>query len=313
MKLVLASRTGAADGVYHTLIGHIKSKCDIVLVNWCENFLFNEELLMLKDYVLIDFCEYGYDHVFTETHIWGINSKKFPRYYNNDWVKFDNWVKGNPPKLILKREFIKDDFAINYSHNVVSIKPIEYPCTVWNWELDTEEKFNNRPLSCFQYWGRSNENRLRIHGNIWHHATKKGFSVCDNLFFIERFILEEKGEKWVTLWIPHYYRSDVNQLMPFNAMAKLSLSWEGAGQKCFRHGEAPCNSVMVMHKNNLAWSHEWNETNCILVEHGKEMEGIDEALKNPNLYEIYKAGVENCNKYRLESYLPYLENIINNA
>lgn len=308
--IILADKNGRIDSAYHTLVKHINSKLPIVMVSWVESFVFNDALFGIKDYVLISFCEYGWNYEIKDSHIWGINTDKNGygdgRYKGKGWNKFDDWVKSNPPRLIFSRELLSKNVS-----NIV--KPIEYPCTTWNWELDTEEKFNSRPLSCFQYWGRSNENRLRIHGDIWHRATKRGFSVCDNLFYIDKFLQEEKGEKWVSLWIPHYCRVDINQLMPLNAMSKLSLSWEGAGQKCFRHGEAPCNSVMVMHKNNLAWSHEWDKNNCILVESGKEMEGIDEALKNPSLYEIYKAGVENCNKYRLENYLPYLENIINNA
>jgi len=145
------------------------------------------------------------------------------------------------------------------------------------------------------------------------HASKKGFSVCDNLYYVGAFLQNESGEKWVTLNIPHYARIDVNQLMPTNAISKLSLSWPGAGFKCFRSGEAPANSVMVMWKNDYAWSFPWDESNCILVEPGNELAGIDAALSNPNLFKIYRAGVENCEKYRIENYIPYLQRIISNA
>lgn len=305
--VTIADGRGQIDSAYHTLVKHIPTDKTIVMVSWAENFVFNEALLSVKDYFLICFCEYGWDANLTESHIWGVNSEKFLRYYNNDWIKFDNWVKENPPKLLLKRELLKKDVTDN-------IKPIEYPCVTHHWQPDSEEKFNNRPLSTFQYWGRSNENRLRIHGEIWHHASKKGFSVCDNIYYINKFLQEERGEKWVTLWIPHYERCDVHELMKINAISKLSLSWPGAGFKCFRTAEAPVNSVMVMWENKYAWSYDWNETNCILAQPGKELEAIDEALTNPLLYEIYLAGIENCNKYRIDNYINnYLLPLINNA
>lgn len=305
--VIIADGRGQIDSAYHTLVRHIPTDKTIVMVSWAENFVFNDALLSVKDYYLICFCEYGWDANLTETHIWGLNSKNFSRYYNNDWIKFDNWVKENPPKLLLKRELLKKDVS-------EKVKAIEYPCVTHHWAVDTKEQFDNRPLSTFQYWGRSNENRLRIHGEIWHHASKKGFSVCDNVYYINKFLQEEKGEKWVTLWIPHYERVDVNDLLKINAISKLSLSWGGAGFKCFRTAEAPVNSVMVMWENNYAFSYDWNETNCILVQPGKELEGIDKALTNPLLYEIYLAGIENCNKYRIDNYINnYLLPLINNA
>lgn len=296
--IYIADKNEVVDSAYHTLIKHINTGYPIVVSSWVENFQFNPELLKIKNYIHISFEEYGWnwDMEKSGSHLWGVNSENFPRYYTGDWIKFDNWVKENPPKIMFKRELLQKDVSRE-------VAPIDYPCVIPMWQVDTEEQFNNRPISCFQYWGRSNENRLRIHGDIWHHATKKGFSVCDNIYYIGAFLRNEQGEKWITLNIPHWARIDINQLMPTNALSKLSLCWEGAGNKCFRHAEAPVNSVMVMHKNSLAWAYGWDETNCILVEHGKELEGIDEALNNPMLYQIYKAGVENCNKYRTENYI----------
>jgi len=230
----------------------------------------------------------------------------FPRYYNNDWIKFDNWVKENPPKIIFKRELLKKDVSD-------TIKPIEYPCIIAPWPVQSKEEFNSRPIDYFQYWGRSNEHRLRIHGEIWLDAYKRGYQVCDNLYYVTDYLRNEHGKKAISLWIPHYARTDISSLMSINNLSKLSLSWEGAGQKCFRtSGEAGVNSVLVMHKNNLAWAHDWNETNCILVENGKEIEGIEAALANPNLYEIYKKCVENTDRYRTGRYISeYIMPLIN--
>jgi hypothetical protein len=302
--VIIADKNGQADSAYHTLVRHIKSELPIVMVSWAEKFEFNPKLLDIKDFILICFCEYGYDANLVDTHIWGRNSDKFPRYYNGGWIEFDNWVKDNPPKLLLKRELLKKDVSD-------LVKPIEYGCLIDEYPVHSEVEFNSRQISAFQYWGRSNEHRVRIHSEIWLHAYKKGFQPCDSFYYVPQYLNQEQGEKWITLWIPHWARMDINNLMPINGNSKLSLSWPGAGFKCFRTSEAPVNSVMVMYKNDFCFSYDWNESNCILVEPGKEIEGIEKALKNPNLYTIYLEGLKTVDKYRPHNYIPFLEKIIN--
>lgn len=307
MQIITADKQGRTDSIYHSLNGRIESKYPIVLVSWVEDFIFNDSLLGIKDYVLLCMCEYGYDFEIKDTHIWGNNSYEIPRYYKGDWAVFDKWVKDNPPKLLLKRELLKKDVSDK-------VKPLEYPTIVSELPLHSEEEFNNRPVNVFQYWGRSSEERLRIHGEIWLHAYKKGFQPCDNIYYISRYFQEEQGERWITLWIPHWARVEANELMNINQLSKLSLSWKGSGFKCFRTGEAPTSSIMVMHKNDYAWSYSWDETNCILVEQGKEIQGIEEALKRTDLYEVYVNGVANSKNYYLNTYIKnYLEPLINNT
>ncbi len=303
--IYFADKNGRTDSVYHTLITKLTCNIPIVLVSWVEDFVFNDALLDIKDYTLICFCEYGYDFEIKDSHIWGKGTAP-ERYRSEQWDKFDTWVKNNPFKVVLKRELLAKDVT-------ESIKPIEYPCLVNSFGEHSEVEFNNRPINVFQYWGRSNEHRLRIHSEIWLHGYTKGFQPCDNLYFLTGYMEHESGEKWVTLWMPHYYRIDVNELLKVNNLSKLSLSWAGSGFKCFRTAEAPVNSVMVMHKNNYAWSFEWNETNCVLVDNFKEIEQIEETLLRTDLYEVYKKGVENSKNYRVENYIPFIENIINNA
>lgn len=222
-------------------------------------------------------------------------------------MKFDNWVKENPPRMMFKRELLKKDVSDK-------VLPIEYPCTANSYPQQTKEEFESRPINVFQYWGRSSEHRVRIHAEILTHGYKKGFQVCDNLYYINGYLFNEQGEKWVTCWIPHYQRMELSNLMKVNNLSKLSLSWGGAGFKCFRTSEAPVNSIMVTWKNDFAWAFDWNETNCILVEQGKEIEGIEEALQREDLYDIYLAGMQNVEKYRLSDYINnYILPIINNA
>jgi hypothetical protein len=73
---------------------------------------------------------------------------------------------------------------------------------------------------------------------------------------------------------------------------------------------------MLKQKDPLAWSFPWiGGVNCIEsfvggsiesikgLDWSPEIEEIEKALLLPNLYDIYLAGMENCDKYRLGRYI----------
>lgn len=302
--VIIADKHDRKDAAYDTLVKFIDCKFPIVMVNWVDGFVFNDALLKIKNYVLVCYSEYGWNYKITESHIWGVNKDLSGRYIGEEWDRFNKWVKENPPKIIFKRELLKKDVTER-------VKPIDYPCTIPAYPMQLEDDFNSRSVNVFNFWGRSNECRIRLQGEIWLHGFKKGFQVCDNVYYVNDYLKQESGEKWVTLWIPHWARVDMHELMKMNNLSKLSVSLPGAGFKCFRTAESPINSVMVMHKNDFAWAYDWNETNCILVEPGKEIEGIEAALKNKNLCNIYIEGVKTVDKYRVDNYIKnYIEPLV---
>lgn len=306
MPVIVADKNSVTDGSAYDLLSRVNTDKTIVLVAWSEKYEFNPALLRIKGgYILCCFCEYGWDANLAVTHVWGENSSLFPRYYNNDWVKFDNWVKENPPRILLKRELLKKDA------NEKRV-PIEYPARTKS-SPESRDQFNNRPISVFNYWGRSHEGRLILHGNIWIEAPKNGYSVCDNIYQLNQFLQDgEWSQRWVTLAIPHYARQPIETVLQVNAVSKISISMPGAGHKCFRHCESSSNAVMAMEKKELAWAYDWNETNSIQFEIGNEIPTILEALKKEDLYEIYLRGVDNCRKYYIDDYVrDYLEPLIN--
>jgi len=306
MPIILADNNGQVDSAYHTLVRHIQSSIPIVMISWVENFVFNPELLKIKDYILICFCEYGYDAVLTDTHLWGNNSEKFTRYYTGDWVKFDDWVKENPPKLILKRELLKKDVS-------EKVQPIDYAATTQSIPIQSEEEFYHRPLSACYYFGRSHEGRLEIHSDIWKGATVYGYSVCDNIYYFNGFIQHESGKKYFSAHIPHYQRHPIEEVLIINGLAKIGIAPFGAGQKTFRSQEVSSNSVMLMWEDNLAWGIEWvHGFNCLKCKIGEEVEIIEKWIKDPALYSIYLEGVKTWDRYRVGRYISeYINPIIN--
>lgn len=306
--ILVANKTGTTDGPAYQFISQINSPIPLVLVSRANDFVFNEELLKLDRWVLVDYTEYNWDWDRKETHIWGKNTDKFPYVFPGDeWKRFDDFVISKPPVLIFKRELLKKDAS-------ETLLPIEYPNWIKPIALQSREEFNARPFSVFFFWGRSHEARVKLHGNIWLNASSGGYSVCDSLNHIRGFVENEEGEKWVTLNIPHYARIPIESILQMNGASKLSISMPGAGVKCFRStGESGANSTMVMQRDDLAWTHEWIDGhNCIQFNSfGEEIETIKSALRKEDLYLIYINCVATSNQYYLPTYIDHLEKLIN--
>lgn len=307
--VILANKTGETDGSLHNMLLNVKSDMPIVLVSRPNHFEFNEQLLTLDRYCLVDCCEYGWDVEFENTHIFGRNTNEFAKYFiGEEWERFDKFIAEKPPCLYLKRELLAKDVA----DNPYPIKPIEYAGWFEPPPIVSREEFEARPIQVFFSWGYSSEYRRQLHGKIWTEAHKYGYMVCDNLYYLNGFLQhEENPKKWVTTNVPHFNRHPMNEVLGVNGMAKISISHWGAGKKCFRNCEASLNAVMALPFDNYAWTFDWvHGGNCIKF----YLENTVEQLVNhgcADLYEVYKNGVETCRKYYLPNYCRHLEKLIN--
>lgn len=306
-NVITAEKRGMTDGPAYEMLMQVDSPLPIVLISRTNDFQFNEKLLSLDRYILADVCELGWDIDLTKygTHIWGQNTSLYDAQFGNDeYKKFQDFVTKNPPVLSFVRELLKVD-------QKETMLPLEYPCWHEVPEVQSKELFYKRPIEAYHYWGRSNEERLRVHGDFWTNASKHGYSVCDNIYQLNHFLVHEQGPRWVTFHMPHYGRVPATELIQINAHSKISLALGGAGSKTFRHMESSINAAMLMWHEHLAWTYEWNNQNSIQCVNGKEIETIIKSLQNENLYDIYCNGVENCRKYYLPNYIAHLEKTIN--
>jgi len=304
--IYVSDRKGRTDGPAFQMLQQVQSPLPIVLMAKTAGYRFNEELRNIKEpYILCEFSEMGWDWKMEETHIWGKNTDKFPQFDSEHYKMFDEWVAENPPALTFTRELMQKDVTDTH-------KPIDYPCWFNVNDPVSEKEFNNRPLSSFYFWGRSHEARVKLHGRMWTEGTEKGFSICDNLAFFDKFMLNEDGRKIVSVHLPHYYRVDIKELLAINNLSKTCIALPGAGIKTFRHVEASYNSVMIKWADGLAWSYPWQPgKNCITTPEGDEIEWLIWSLDTLNLYTIYKAGVANCKNYQIDLYIKnYIEPII---
>jgi hypothetical protein len=292
----------------YNVVKDVNSEIPLVLVTRLNNYVFNEELLSLDKYVLVNLGEFGWDFKWDYTPVFGTKDSNYSNLFpGEEWTKFNDFVKGNPPVLILQREILKRDVTDK-------IKPLSYPCYQPVYETHTREQFNARGIELMHYWGRSSEERMWFQGNAYNHATKAGIEIVDNLYYLQGFLNERKERIWVTVHIPHFARVDISQVLHINGMAKIALSMPGCGKHCFRDGEVPVNSVMVLQDNDVAFPFEWEHgVNCIRYKGVDPIPAIEEALKRDDLYDIYLKGLETIDKYRSHNYNKYIEQLIKEA
>lgn len=304
--IVSPDKKGNIDGVVYSIIKNIESCIPIIPVTILSDYEFNPELNNLGKYILLDYCEYGWDWDRSETHFFGKNTERFAdKFAGEEWKKFDSFVKNKPPLFYCKRELLKDGFDKD-------IYPVEFPCFQASYPIVTKEEFDKRPIEVFFSWGHSHESRRILHGEIFINAAKKGYGVVDNFTHFNESIRDYE-KIWASIYSPYFARIDMGTLLYIQGQSKLSVSLPGAGVKCFRHAESPINSIMVLQEDDLLWSYDWVDgVNCIKIpKGGNAIEVIEKALQRNDLYEIYLEGVKTCQKYMLDNYVEnYIKKII---
>ncbi len=312
--IVSADANGIIDPPLENFLKGLNVNVPVVPLARTANYVFNERLYDLNEFVLIDYIEYGAnDWDRKHTHIWGQNTELFEyRFKDNweEWLKFDKFCKEHPPKITFKRELLSKDAN-------ETLFPCEYPCLLPSYPIQSKEEFNARKIDLIHFWGHSNESRRMFQSAAWEHAVKEDITICDNIYYLQGFINDNPKRLWAVMNIPHFARSPMEQVMPINGLSKLSLSLWGDGTKCFRSAEVAQNSIMVLPDDALAWSKEWiHGLNCIRIPMGEDMDSIrginigksaltaiEDALRRTDLYEIYRNGIETNKHYMIDNYL----------
>jgi len=281
----------------------------IVPISFFHDYKFNPKIydIEFRPWVMIDFLEYEwcYFNEKKDTHLFGKNTEDC-RWLNPNWYPLDEWVRNHPPVIYFKRELLAKDVS-------ETVKPVEWPCYLPDMPMQSEEKFNARPLEVFNNWGFSNPMRPKLHGDIFH-AMNNRIGVISEASQFEPFIRDHPHARaWMTVFAPWYSRVAIADLLYYQRRAKLSVALPGCGWKCFRHTESPCESIMALPEDALAWSFPWYAgLNCIRLRPESLFEDLNEATKRSDLYAIYKASQETIARYRGPAYvrdyiIPFIE------
>ena len=300
-------------------------ECDVVFIPItymddykADSVLMAEVLVSNKKIVVFDFVEYGWDEARPD-HLFGVNTEKWTerKFHNRDYINFlDGFIKSNAHNVILyfKRELVNDS-ALNPPFKVL---PIEYPgANTIETSVDSFEEYNNRPIDVMMVWGLSNPSRPILHGEFCKRSALNGQHLVGNLEHVS--ICQQRGEKRMSVmaFVPDFARISIHQILHIQSMAKISISMNGCGKKCFRHAEASFNSAMALQETDYKWSHPWvddnsaivlpNRDNSTLIDEIASYENIRYYLSEPErLYHIYKQGISNWKNYEATNYSNYI-------
>lgn len=328
MKLFIQSPDirGTIDPPVHRILrqfpGIVESAHDadavLVPVTRLPGFKFNPDLDRIhKPWVLVDFTELGWQWDQKEGHYWSRNTDLFSCFQDNidEWYKFDVFVGTNPPDLMFIRELLQDDVSER-------AQPIDYLCYGFIPPPQSKAQFDARPLQILNYWGRSSEHRMCLHGSFFEFARDAafgGYEVVTQFDHIRPALQHLKGASLVaSIHTPWYARTPMDLVFSYQEMAKVSIAMPGDGVKTFRDAEAPVNAVMAKPADNLARAYPWSDSNSIVMPPVGEPVPAFDVWQNSNrddLYEVYVNGVQNACRYTPNHYIknhitPKLEAIL---
>lgn len=286
--------------VNNNLLSHFRERAplesaDVVIIpiSMYRNYEFNPILQRIsKPIVIVDFMEYEWQWDAPDTHLFGKNTREC-RWLGENWYPFDDWVRERNPVMYFKRELLKKDVSDR-------VKPIEWGCYLSSMPVQPKEEFDTRRLEVFFTWGYSHPCRATLHGRIFEGINTHGLGVISNYDqFYPHFQHEKTTRNWMSVHTPHFARRSIYELMNFQQQAKITVSLPGCGRKCFRSTEAPVASIMALHEDDMAWSHDWIDgENCIRLRKGHEFDDLDGATRLNDLYSIYVRSQETIDKYR---------------
>jgi hypothetical protein len=274
----------------------------ILPISFFHDYKFNPKIYDIaeagKPYVFMDWLEYEwcYFNEKNETHLFGKNTLDC-RWLNPNWHPLHEWMRNHPPLVYFKRELLANDVSD-------TVKPIEWQCYLADMPMQSEDEFNARPLEVFFNWGFSNPMRPTLHSKIFE-AMNHGIGVISEASQFEPFIRDHPHARaWMTVFAPWFSRVSITDLLFYQRRAKLSVSLPGCGVKCFRHAESPCESIMALPEDDLAWGIPWvHEDNCIRLRPDRVFEDLNAATKRGDLYQIYKRSQETIARYRGPAYV----------
>jgi len=279
-----------------------QDEADVVIipVSYYGDYIFNHSLHEIrKPWVIFDYLEYGSSWKDgTDSHILGQNSANFACVSGPEWMKLDAFVRDHKPIVYFKRELLERERS-NWLH------PIEFPCYLPAWPVQSKEDFDKRAIEVFFSWGLSHESRPRFHGEIFTNALHNGISIISAWDQFENFDYANHKRVWATIHSPHTTRRDISTVMHYQSMAKISVSLPGNGFRCFRDNESACNSIPAYWDDCIARAYDWIDgVNCIRLSPYYEFIKLSgDGIYKSDLHQIYLNGLDTVEKYRSQNFV----------
>lgn len=174
--------------------------------------------------------------------------------------------------------------------------------------IDTPEEFNARPIDIFYCWGYSNESRPKLMGELLKQAGRFSAHFCLTPEDIARALEEKRQRIFALLFVPHYRRIPITEILWWQDRTKVSISMFGAGRKCFRNAESSYNCVMAQQApGSVEWSYPWTQENSVRLAECNEVQAVEDLfywlrMDQGRLHPTYLKGMENNRRYHNTAY-----------
>lgn len=312
---------------------HEEADFSILPIVWEPNYKYDEDLnkIKFKNLIILDFLEYGcgtwsdprYKNLYS---YFGFKHEPYDGFFEREleFYKLHLNIKQylrDKTRVYFKREMMSsntfDDFGIK-------VLPVDFINTYGEYKIYTEEQFWKNKIDLLYIWGRSSQDRVRLHGTLFTQMDRFGH----NMFSTEKQYDEEvlknnRDRSFLLLHKEWYERVD---FMKYQNNTRAVLDLYGAGLKCFRTIESTINTLsfkqdMSILKHAYPWIDKENcvmlankENSCVLDEH-KSCDILHYYLRGNGQSELYKLYLNSCEtnlKYRNVNYINdyFLPNVI---
>lgn len=304
---------------------HLDADFSILPIAWEPDYEYDELInnINFKNIIVLDFMEYGcgdIQHVnYNKTHLlYGIKFDEINNCLSRDprfkelHINIMQYLQ-DKIRLYFKRELSS---KIDLSNLNTKVLPCDYTNIYDEYDPVSSNEFYNRGLDLLYIWGRSNQDRVKLHGSIFQQMDRFGHNMytSEKQYDIE-LIDNKRTNAFLLLHREWYERCDFKKYQ-FNSKTVIDLY--GAGMKCFRNIESSINCVPFKQDPSLQkHAYEWIDGyNCIFLpnlDNGSNQLDIAESCNiiekytrgdlHNKLYDIYLKSCEINHQYIADKYI----------
>jgi hypothetical protein len=216
-------------------------------------------------------------------------------------------------RLYFKREL---PIKINVCDLDIPILPADFINTYDGYTPSTEDQFWDRGMDLLYIWGRSSQDRVRLHSSIFGQMDRFGHNMYTSEKQYDEELIKNGRDNAISLFHKEWYeRCD---FMKYQSNSRCVIDLYGAGMKCFRTIESTINAVSFKQDMTvLSHAYPWIDgENCIMFANKQGSNTLDVSAAcdtlwhyirgegKQDLYQIYLKSCEINLKYRNVNYIP---------
>lgn len=306
---------------------HSEADFTILPILWEPNYEYDETInsINFKNIVILDFLEFGCGTWNDKRY-----QEKFYSFFGFVHEPYNGFFEKEKQFLKLHenlRDILKDKIRIYFKRELsnlldltnlgVKVLPADFINTYEEYTPCTEEQFWKRGLDILYIWGRSSQDRVRLHGTLFSQMDRFGHNMYSSEKQYDEELIKNKRDNAIALFHKEWYeRLDFRK---YQKNSRTVIDLYGAGMKCFRTVESTIDSVSFKQDLSfLSHAYPWiHGENCIMFKNRDESNNLDEYKACDTLWhyirgkgkkELYNIYLKNC-----ETNLNYINvNYLNN-